>query len=172
MKAILLLALLAASPARADSLYTCANNKGDTVMIEFSRGGQRLNLRSRYAQLKLSQSKAYAGINPGYTYFQGKYPSGGGYEDAMIAVQSRLVRGYVNPKGSSGSITLASEDYECKAGAGKLKVSRETRDELNPPAQKEPCKLTSYYEGMTFMPPIFLCDYGFGPVIMRTGGAL
>ncbi|MGZ3695923.1 MAG: hypothetical protein ACXWQO_17695, partial [Bdellovibrionota bacterium] len=43
--------------AHADAIYTCENDRGDTVRITFTREGQRMSLRSRYAGLNLTKSK-------------------------------------------------------------------------------------------------------------------
>jgi hypothetical protein len=152
--------------AHADAVYTCANNRGDTLMIKFTPDGQRMALRSLYVGMKFTQSKRRIGDHPDYTVFQGQYPTGNGYAEGIVSVQSRLLRGSI-----SGSITLESDDYNCKAGAGKLKVSRETREEFGPPRERgEPCKLTTYYNGMTFIPPRVVCDYGSGFTVITGGG--
>ncbi|MGZ3695377.1 MAG: hypothetical protein ACXWQO_14770, partial [Bdellovibrionota bacterium] len=145
--------------------------RGDTVRITFTREGQRMSLRSRYAGLNLTKSKRSPADPAGYTMFHGLIP-GGGYVEAVVAVQSNLARGDASSSGVLGSITFESDDYDCKAGVGKLKVSRETREEFSPSERREPCKLTSYYGGMTFMPPRIVCDYGNGIIYMGGGRVL
>lgn len=157
-----------ASAAQADAVYTCKNNRGDSLRLTFTREGKRMAVKSRYAGLTLRQQKHSPADPSGYTMFQGNYPGG----VAHVAVQSNLVRGDESSNGVIGSITFESDDFDCKAGTGKLRVSRKTRQEFSPDGQGEPCKLTSYYEGMTFIPPRIVCNYGGMRVIHGTGGIL
>lgn len=162
---------LAFSSAHADSVYTCVNSKGDSVIITLTQEGQKMTLRSLYARLKLTQGKRRP-KNPAlkdYVNFGGSYPNG----YAVIPVHENLLKDNSQSTDIVGSLMLEEEEFGCRTGEGKLTVSRATRREFSTGGgnRREPCKLTSYYGGMTFMPPRIICNYG-GMTVIHGGGRL
>lgn len=161
---------LCASVTHADSKYHCTNVRGDSVNLEFTKEGKRVSLRSLHQQMTFAQSKVKP-KNDRYTY-GGRYPNGaGGYSVGIIYVQASLVNGVVDTENVVGTMSMEGDKFGCKSGEGKLAVSKETRREFaSPRPRREPCKLTSYWQGMTFMPPRIVCNYGGVTMIRGAGG--
>lgn len=168
----LLAVLMGAASAFADAVYTCTSHSREMAIMEVTQDGQRVSLTSVYHEVHFVQSKRPP-RDPGlsdYLVYHGRYPAGdGGYAIGTIYVQSNLVRGEQttrNSDGAVGSMLLEGDDFQCKAGREKLKPTpHSTRH-----SRREPCRLTSYYEGMTFMPPRVVCNYGNGIVSITGGG--
>lgn len=162
--------VLSVSAVHADSTYTCVNSKGDSVIITLSQENQKMTLRSLYARLNLTQSKRRP-KNPAlkdYVKFGGTYPNG----YAVIPIHENLLKDNSQTTEIVGSLMLEEEEFGCRSGEGKLTVSRATRREFSGGGnRREPCKLTSYYGGMTFMPPRVVCNYG-GMTIINGGGRM
>jgi hypothetical protein len=160
------------SMVHADAVYTCANERGDTVIIKLTGDGQQMSLHSVYAGLKLIQSKQNPAnpVSTDYLKFRGHYPTADGYSIAAVSVQASLVRGEAGPNEIVGSVKFEGDQFGCRVGEGKLTVSRATRREFSTGQRGEPCKLTTYYQGMTFIPPRVVCNYGNGIVSITGGG--
>jgi hypothetical protein len=144
------------SVAHAESVYTCTEARGDSVIIELSRQGENLLLRSLYHKLKFTQSK-HRSKNSDYF----RYNSARG----SMSLQESVVRGDSGP-GVVGNLKIEGHVYPCKVGEGKLAVSKETKRQMaGGSGWGSNCRVRSNYEGMTFWPPVAVCQ----GVIMRLG---
>ena len=146
-----LLCLSFVSMAHAESVYTCTEARGDSVIIEMSRQGENMLLRSLYRKLNFRQSKNHRGNSDYFTYNS---------SHGALSLQESVVRG---DSGSDvvGDMLMEGHTFHCRVGEGKLVVSRQTRREFSGGGGgRGGCRITTYWQGITFIPPRVICNYG------------
>ncbi len=131
--------------AHADSVYNCVNPRGDSFNIKMARQGESMTLRSLYKRLNFTQSRSRT-KNSKYLEFDSRRGS--------VTMQESLVRG-----GSTGSLTMEGDVFNCRAGAGRLAVSNATRREFSGRARSAGlnCAWVSESPGIIFNPPRMFC---------------
>ena len=142
---------LFASLAHAESVYTCTEARGDSIIIEMSRQGENMFLRTPYRKLNFTQSKRRPKKSDYFTFVS---------SHGVASLQESVVRGD-SGAGVVGNLLIEGHVYPCKVGEGKLTVSAKTRREFSGRGGGgglfDHCGVRSHYQGMTFMPPRWIC---------------
>lgn len=164
MKLVLALSslFLVGSIANAESVYTCTEDRGDSIIIEMSRQGENMHLRTLDRQLNLTQSKRRPKKSDYYRYHSSR---------GSVSLQESVVRGD-GGSGVVGNLRIEGHVYPCKVGRGKLVVSRATRREMAGGGGSlfSNCRVRYNYGGTLYSPPVSVCNGG--RVIMRMGTGL
>jgi hypothetical protein len=151
---------LSTSMAHAESVYTCTEARGDSVIIEMSRQGENMLLRSLYHKLNFTQSKRHPKKSDYFAYNSAR---------GSLSLQESVVRGDGGPD-VVGKLKMEGHVYPCKVGEGKLTVSRATRRESSGGSGwPGNCRVRDHYQGITYWPPVAVCNGGGIVTMIRLG---